>query len=1047
MRKIVLLLVGVLAMFLQLLAQTRTISGRVIDAQGSGIPNVTVSVKGTKVGTVTTEDGSFTIAVPAEGKTLVFSAVGMTTQEVNLNNQTSVSVVLQQTDANLTEVVITAFGVKKDRRTLGYSVTQLNTDQVTQTHQTNITNALAGKVPGVRVSGSGGSFSGSSIIIRGYNTFTGSNQPLFVIDGVPIDNSGGGIALQTGPVNSNRAIDINQEDIETMSVLKGPSAAALYGSRASNGVILITTKKGKAGQKNRVEFTTAYQTEEVNRFPDYQNEYAQGLNGAFIGTTNSSWGPLIKGQIVNQYNPVTGLFDRASPLAPFPDNVKSIFQNGSNWMNNLAFSGSSDKSSFRFSYGYNRNEGVLQNNLLHRHNFSANVTSRISDKLTAGISANYTNNFSKRSMQGNSLSNPLFRGWFTPRSYDLKDMPFEDAAGNQRYPMGEDHPYWTLKHNRYNDDINRLYGNVNFNYKFSDRFSADWKLGTDVYSTFRHGYDQVGGRGQANTNAVNIGGVFETRNQYRSFNSNFFLTYNQRFGDFNVTFIGGNEVSQIYNRTATAVGKTIIVRDFEQLSNTSTISTPAIGSSKVRLIGIYGDVAVNYKNFASLTGTLRSDWSSTFKPENNQYFYPSIGGSLTLTELFPGLKSNIIENVRLRGNIAKVGKAGGDFVYSTDSYFGSPDGTNAPRPSDGFGPFIQFPFNSQQAFSLSNTAGNPLLGPEFTTNREIGLDLGLFRNRLTFDMTYYHQKSTDLIFSVPYSPAAGIAGVTQNAGDLSTKGFELGINATPLKNANFSWEVNLNYTKFKSMVDKLAPGVENIFLAGFTTPNIRLVAGDEYGQIYGNAYRRDDKTGKMLIGANGLPLITSGVQKIGNPNPKFLMGMTNTLNYKGISFSFLLEYRDGGQIYSRNLADLQRNGATAETAALPRFDAGGVALKNYLFDGVDASGNPNTVYVTAEQYYGNSGKYAAAEGFIYGTTWFRVREASLSYRLPATLLRKLPFGNAEIGVFGRNLYLHAPDYPHLDPEQNVLGISNAQGLEFNALPQTRSYGVNLRLTF
>jgi TonB-linked SusC/RagA family outer membrane protein len=998
MRKIVLLLVGVFVIALQLLAQNRTVTGRVIDAQGSGIPNVTVSVKGTKIGTVTTEDGSFSISVPAEGRTLVFSAVGMTTQEVNLNNQSSVSVVLQQTDANLTEVVVTSFGIKKDRRTLGYSVTQLNTEQVTQTHQTNITNALAGKIPGVRISGSGGSFSGSSIIIRGYNTFTGNNQPLFVIDGIPIDNGGGGIALQTGPVNSNRAIDINQEDIESMTVLKGPSAAALYGSRASNGVILITTKKGKAGQKNRVEFTTSYQTEEVNRFPDYQNDYAQGINGAFNGTTNSSWGPQIKGQIVNQYNPVTGLFDRASPLAPFPDNVKAIFQNGSNWMNNISFSGGSEKGTYRFSYGYNRNEGVLQNNLLNKHNFTVSTTSKLTDKFTTSLSATYTNNFSNRSMQGNSLSNPLFRGWFTPRSYDLRDMPFEDAAGNQRYPMGEDHPYWTLKHNRYNDEINRIFGNVNFNYRFADWINADLKVGTDVYSTFRHGYDQVGGRGQANVNANGAGGVFETRNEYRSFNTNFTISANKRFNDFNLSGLIGNEVSQIFSRAATSTGRGVIVRDFEQLSNTTTISTPAIGSSKVRLIGIYGQVEANYKNLASLTGTLRSDWSSTFKTDKNQYFYPSVGGSITLTELIPGLRGKIIENLRLRGNIAKVGKAGGDFVYSTDSYFG------APNIGDGFGPVINFPFNGLQAFTLSNSAGNPGLEPEFTTNHEIGLDLGLFKNRLTFDATLYKQNSTNLIFGVPYSAASGITSVVQNAGDLSTKGFELGVNATPVKSSLIQWDINVNYTQFKSMVDRLAPGVQNIFLAGFTTPNIRLVAGDEYGQIYGNAYRRDDKTGKMLIGANGLPLITSGVQKIGNPNPKFLIGMTNTVSIKGFSLSFLLDYRSGGDIYSRNLADLQRNGAVKETAALPRFDANGVALKNYLFDGVDVNGNPNTVYVTAEQYYGNSGKFAAAEGFIFGTTWFRVREASLNYRIPGSVLRKTPFGNAEIGVFGRNLF-------------------------------------------
>jgi TonB-linked SusC/RagA family outer membrane protein len=1039
MRKILLLLIGVFALFLQLLAQNRTITGRVIDAQGIGLPNVTVTVKGTSIGTITAEDGSFSISVPATGRTLVFTTVGMSNQEVSIGNQTAVSVVMQQSDANLTEVVVTSFGIKKDRRTLGYSVTQLNTEQVTQTHQTNITNALAGKIPGVRISGSGGSFSGSSIIIRGFNTFTGNNQPLFVIDGVPLDNSGGGIALQTGTVNSNRGIDIPQEDIETLSVLKGPSAAALYGSRAANGVILITTKKGRAGQKNRVEYSTSYQNEEVNRYPDYQNTYGQGIGGNFTGITSSSWGPEMKGQLINQYNPRTNLQDSARPFVAYPDNVRDIFRNGYNWQNNLSFSGANDRSSYRFSYGFLRNQGVLDNNLLNRHNFTISGTTKLTDKFTTGVSATYINNFSNRSMQGNSLSNPLFRGWFTPRSYDLKGLPFEDGAGVQRYPMGEDHPFWTLKHNRYRDEINRVYGNVNFNYRFSDFLTADYKLGTDVYSTFRHGYDQVGGRGQANINTNGAGGVFETRNQFRSFNSNFFLTLNKRFNDFNFTAILGNEINQIFIQNATAVGRGIIVRDFEQLSNTTAIATPGIGSSKQRLIGAYSDFSVNYKNYASLTATLRSDWSSTFKPENNQYFYPSIGGSLTLTELFPDLRSNIIENIRIRGNIARVGKAG-DFIYATDSYFGG------PGIADGFGPNIQFPFNGLQAFTLSNSAGNPLLGPEFTTNREIGLDLGFFKNRLTFDATYYKQLSTNLIFAVPYSPATGLTSVVKNAGDLSTKGFELGISGSPVKSTMVQWDINVNFTKFRSMVDKLETGVQNIFLAGFTTPNIRLVEGDEYGQIYGNAFRRNDK-GEMIIGANGLPLITAGVQKIGNPNPDFLVGVTNTVNVKGFSLSFLLDYRKGGDIYSRNLADLQRNGAVAETAALPRFDAAGLPLKNYLFEGVDVNGNPNKVFVTAEQYYGNSGKFASAEGFIFGTTWFRLREASLMYKIPSSVLRRTPFGNAELGVFGRNLFLSAPDYPHLDPEQNVLGISNAAGLEFNALPQTRSMGINLRITF
>ena len=349
---------------------------------------------------------------------------------------------------------------------------------------------------------------------------------------------------------------------------------------------------------------------------------------------------------------------------------------------------------------------------------------------------------------------------------------------------------------------------------------------------------------------------------------------------------------------------------------------------------------------------------------------------------------------------------------------------------------------------MSNSAGNANLGPEFTSNKEVGIELSLLKNHVSIEATVYKQKSTHLIFAVPVSATSGITGVIENAGDLSTKGVELGINATPIRSKLIQWDINVNYTQFKSKVDKLAPGVQNIFLGGFVTPNVRLVQGEEYGQIYGNAYLRDATKGnKIIVGANGLPQITSGVQKIGNPNPKYLLGVTNTISIKGFSLSVLIEYRKGGQIYSRNVADIQRNGAAKETAQFPRYDANAVLQKPYIFDAIYANGSVDTTHLSAEQYWGNSGRFAAAEGFIYGTTWFRVREASISYRIPASLVKKTPFGAAELSIFGRNLYLHAPDYPHLDPEQNVLGVSSASGLEFNALPQTRTMGVGLKLTF
>ena len=1055
MRKLLLLLGGVVLFAFQAIAQ-RTITGKVTDEKGLPVANVSVLVKGTTIGTVTKNDGSYSITAPASARALVFSSVNMLSQEHNIGANTVINVEMKAEDKTMSEVVVTSFGIKKDKKTLGYGVTQVSAQELTQAHTTNITNALAGKIPGVRVSGTGGSFTGSSIIIRGYTTFTGSNQPLFVIDGIPIDNSGGGSPLQVGPTVSNRAIDINQEDIESISVLKGPSASVIYGSRGSNGVILITTKKGKAAQKNSVQFSTSYQIEAVNRFPSYQNEYAQGTNGTFSALTQSSWGPRIVGQTVtNAYNPVTNLNDRTEVLTAYPNNVRDIFEQGTNWQNNIAFQGGNDRASFRFSYGYLKNTGVLKNNVLTRHNFSLNTSYKVNNYLTVAASGVYSNNASRRTQQGNQLSNPLFRAWFMPRSYDLTNLPFEDAIGNQRYlnPLStaDDNPYWTIKHNRFRDEINRFIGNVSLNFKLTKWLQADYKIGTDAYSTFRHGYDQIGARGQANTAAGGIGGIVENRNNYRSFGSNAFLTANKRFNSFTTSAVVGTEFNQIYSNAATLNGKGIIVRDFEQLSNTTSFTpAPAFGSSKVRLLGVYGDFTLGYKSIATLNVTLRNDWSSTFKVDKNSYLYYGFGGSLNIMDLLPSLKGKILENIKLRGNIAKVGKAGTDFVYSTDSYFGG------AGVADGFGPGITFPFNGIQGFALSGTAGNANLGPEFTTNKEIAGEFSFFKGRLNIEATHYWQKSEKLIFNVPISPTAGIGQITKNAGNLSNVGNELAINATPVKFKDFTWNFNVAYTQFKSIVDKLETGVTNIFLGGFTTPNIRLVAGDEYGQIYGSAYLRDDKTGKLLIVGPaqttnqalwGLPQATPDVRKIGNPNPKHIVGLTNTVSYKNITLSVLMERKKGGQIYSRNVADMRLRGVVKETAEFPRYDQSGVLQKPYLFDGVLSDGTPNTYKVSAEQYWGTSGKFVAAEGYIMETTWFRIREASITYTIPASLLSRTPFGNAELSVFGRNLYLHSPNYPHLDPEQNALGISNAQGLEFNALPATRNIGVGLKLNF
>ena len=558
------------------------------------------------------------------------------------------------------------------------------------------------------------------------------------------------------------------------------------------------------------------------------------------------------------------------------------------------------------------------------------------------------------------------------------------------------------------------------------------------------GFDEVGNRGGGNagSNSRLVGGIVEGQSNVRNFNSYFTVTGNRKVGDFNITGTLGNEITENTSNFSNLTGFTLVVPGFMQMKNALTY-VPSYGSSQSRLVGVFGDFILDYKNFLTLNAKARNDWSSTLSKANRSIFYPAVAASFVATEAFPELKAGgNIDMIKLRANWGEVGKAAG--AYNTDTYFGS------AGASDGFGPSITFPFNGLAGFSYSNSAGNPDILPEFTQEYEFGAEMSFFKNRLTLDASYYERKTRNVILSVPVSATSGITSALKNAGKLNTKGFEFLLGATPIKTKNGAYSLSVNFTQFKSVVESLAQGVSVITLGGFTDPNVRLVAGDEYGQIYGLGYQRN-AAGQIIVqasGANmGLPLATANLEKIGNPNPDWTMGISNDITYKNFAFSFLLDIRKGGDQYSRNIADIQRNGVGIETAMVNRFNPDGTLAKNYTFGGVFPNGTPALVYLTAEQYYGNNGKHVAGIGFLYDTSWFRVREASITYTLPKKVLDKTPFGKFEIGLFGRNLFLRAPNYPHFDPEQNALGISNAQGLEFNSLPNTRTFGANLRVTF
>ena len=1035
-----------------------TVTGNVTSADdGSPLPGVSISVKGTTAGTTTDVNGKYQIQTPSNG-TLVFSFIGMNTQEVAVNGRSAINIPMISDVKALNEVVVTALGVERETKSLGFSVTQVNNEDLTVARTTNVVNALSGKVAGVRIAGSNGMVgSSSAIFIRGFTTFTGNNQPLFVVDGIPINNGGGGNATQTGVSTSNRAIDLNQDDIESVSVLKGPAAAVLYGSRAAAGAVIITTKKGKAGvnRKNTVSYTGSYNIAEVNRFPDYQNEYAQGtsLTSASVPTTpvfqpnadQSNWGPRITGQTVpSAYSAADrALFSLPAEVAltAYPNNVRDVFRRGGNMQHTVAFQGAADKTNYYFSYSFLNETGVLENNKLTKHTFTGNASHQLTTKLNVGTNFTYVNNTSNRSQIGNQLSNPFFRGWFTPRNVDLKNAPVQRPDGTQVFfNNNTDNPFWTLRNNLYGDQVNRIVGNVNLSYDITNWLNVNYKIGTDAYTLKAKTVDAIGARGQANHAVQGVGAIGDRTIYNQETSSYLNLRASRKITqDIGATLLVGNEINIRTNTDELLVGNTLATREYNNMRN-ATNFVPLNDITRRRLVGIYADLQLNYKEWAFLGITGRNDWSSTFNPDKRSYFYPSVTGSLVISDMIPALQNNtVLSFAKLRANYARVGREAE--VYQTDTYY------KASNPLDGFGPQIVFPFLGSQGRTLSDTLGNPLLGPEFTRSWEIGTDVRLFNNRIGIDLGYFNTLSTDIILNVPVSGASGFITQIRNAGRLESTGIELALDITPIKTPNFTWTISANWTRIRNKVISLASGVKNVTLGGFTTAQSRVEAGQPYGVLYANVLLRNEQ-GRLILNDLGLPIAdASGVKKVGDPNPDWLAGITNTISWKGITATFLIDIRQGGDILSRNIGDLRRTGVAAETAEFDRFDASGNPTRPYVISGVRQSdGQENTTPVSVQQYWSNLYNFSSPGEFVFDGSWVRLREASIFYSLPQGLLSRSPFGKVEIGLNGRNLLLFTK-VPHIDPEVNLTGASNSQGLEFNSLPQTRTYGAVLRLTF
>ena len=1036
------------AVLQQAVAQERAISGRVTDrASDQGIPGVTVLVKGTTVGASTNSDGSYTLNVPASATTLTFSSIGYISVD-KLINGTTVNVTLASDTKQLGEVVVTAFGIEREQKALTYSVQEIQGEQITKVAQPNVTNALQGKVAGVIVRQSSGMPGSSSLItIRGSRSLTGNNQPLYVVDGLPIESQadfGGGV----GDTDySSRALDINPSDIESISVLKGGAAAALYGNRAANGVVVITTKRGKGtGKKAQLSYTSDYTLDYATRYPKLQDTWAQGTRDPKTGdpvfnpNTSTSWGP----RLTDLDPTVTDKGGKQLVPGKAYDNIKPLFRTGHTINNAVDLTGSGEFGNYGVGLGYTKQIGVIPSTGMDRYTAKVGGDFKLSDKLVIGATANFSNLKITKLPNGSNLSNPLFTTYYAPRSYDLWGIPYEDPTDPNKqihYRGSFDNPRWALAHNSFAEQTNRTFGSANASYKIADWLSVNYRIGEDFYTTEGKEFYDLGSGNTGGRTAIPSGGQVRdytvTQNQL---NSNANLVFNKDLTeDINLNVLLGNEFYDIRNRYQNMLGQGVTIGGLQNIDNTTTQTTQEFITRK-RTVGFYGNLAASWKQMIYLNASGRQDYISNLPRGNRKIFYPSVGLGFVLTEAIP-LPQNIVTFAKVRASYAETAQAP-DATYLTKPRFNRGN-AGSGYLTDG----INFPFQGLTALTLSDVLYTNQLNAVNINTTEFGADFRFFNNRLTFDYTFFIQNANNQIFAAPSAPSTGYTSRYVNAGKLRTTGNELVLGVVPVRTeAGFNWNLTANFTAYRNRVESLTEGVDNIFLGGFTEPNVRAQAGNSYPVIFGTRYLRNDQ-GQIVVDADGYPQADPTLGVIGQVQPKFEVGVTNTFSYKGVTLTAQVDTRRGGQAYGGNTRLARLYGMDAITND---------RTSDYIFPGVketgmDAAGNPtyapNDLAIKRDQVYWQQYNDGIDEASVFKTDFVRLRELSLAYSLPTSIVsRTKVLSNVALTLTGRNLFL-ITKYPNFDPETSIGGASNFQGLEYVALPQVKNYGIGLRATF
>lgn len=1085
-------------------AQERVISGRVTDADdGTGLPGVNVVLQGTTNGTVTDVDGDYSLTVPGNDGTLVFTFVGMATQEVPIGGRSEINVVLSPDVEQLNEVVVTALGITREKASLGYSTQELGSDAVSTVKQQNFVNSLSGKISGVQIR-TNNNFGGSTnIVIRGNKSVTGNNQPLFVVDGVPLDNSTGNTAEQRagrfGFDYGNAASDINPEDIETINVLKGAAASALYGSRAANGVIMITTKKGTARKGIGVTVSSGVTLGQINKetFIKFQDKYGAGyarewfhyyddegdgffkddVNGDGVidfvvptledGSYGAPFNPNLNVYHWDSFVPESPNYMRAYPWTAAKNTPVDFFETSVTWNNSVSLSGGNENNTFRISYTNFDSKGTLPNQDLTRHTIGFNGSSKFSDKLTGTLAFNFVkNNTLGRASTGygdNQMAN--FRQWWQT-NVDIKAQEdiFNRTGRNVTWNGGDytdptdpifwDNPYWTRYKNFQTDERHRVYGNFALNYQATDWLGIMARVTADTYTELREERRAVGsvptefGINKADESS----GYQRTNRDVSEYNYDLIFTANKQLStDLSLTaLLGGNIRRENFSSIYASTQGGLVVPNLYSLSNSvSDVPSPVENETHKEVYGVFANLNFGFKNFLYLDLTARNDISSALPVGNNSYFYHSEALSFVFSEL---MDSEFLDFGKVRLNYAVVGNDTGP--NRTVNTFTKNDSGRGAAPN----------FGSTVMFSYPTVVNNPDLRPEELTSIEAGLELAAIDNRLTMDLGLYQTVSSDQIVAVELSKATGTSFKWLNGGEIENKGIELSLGYDIVRNNDLTWNTRINFAKNISEVLSLPEGVSNYQINSFQGGvSLNATIGQPYGVLRGTGYQY--LNGQRVITATGYPVAIAD-QVIGDPNPDWTGGFMNTVRYKGLALSFLLDVSMGGDIYSLDMHYGQGTGLPEETAGLnelgnpirdavvfvnPDDPTQGYAENSggIIFDGVQADGSTNTVRARADfyggaYYWGNAARQPA-QMTVYDGSYVKLREVALTYNLPNGILGNA-FQNVALSVVGNNLWIIHKNVPHADPESG-LGAGNGQGYLSGTYPTVKTLGFKVDLSF